>query len=209
MWAQCAPLRVADPVTLYIKRRLGAALWPMSECLRFHPALAYWHGAERLGMFPAMVAPIIAPDGRTVALHRTYLTADGDKADLPTAKKVTGAAGPLAGARIDLHKPANGMIGVAEGIETALAASTASGVPTVAAYCAGALATYIWPAGLQRLVIFADADKAGREAADALRSRALAARLHCEVLTPTTEGADWCDVWAARDAVLIETERAA
>ena len=58
-------------------------------------------------------------------------------------------------------------------------------------------------------MIFADADKPGREAANALRSRALAARLRCEMLTPTTEGADWCDVWAARDAVLIETERAA
>ncbi len=144
-----------------------------------------------------------------MALHRTYLTADGRKADVPTVKKLTGAAGPLAGACIPLHMPAHGVIGVAEGIETALAASQASAVPTVAAYCAGALAGYLWPAGVRRLVVFADADKAGREAAAALRARALAARLRCEVLTPTAEGADWCDVWAARDAVLIDAERAA
>ena len=85
-----------------------------------------------------------------------------------------------------------------------LAASLASGAPTVAAYCAGALGGYLWPAGVQRLVIFADADKAGHEAADTLRARALAARLQCEVLTPTTEGADWCDVWAERGAVTVE-----
>ena len=50
-------------------------------------------------------------------------------------------------------------------------------------------------------MIFADADKAGREAAYTLRARALAARLRCEVLTPKTEGSDWCDVFAAGDAV--------
>ena len=151
-----------------------------------------------------MVAPIIAPDGRVVALHRTYLHADGRKADVPSVKKLTGTAGPLAGACIPLHKPARGCIGIAEGIETALAAWLASSVPTVAAYCAGNLAAWQWPAGVQRLVIFADNDKAGREAADTLRARAMAARLRVDVMTPTDAGTDWCDVWAARDAVLIE-----
>ena len=103
-----------------------------------------------------------------------------------------------------MHKPARGCIGIAEGNETALAAWCASSVPTVAAYCAGNLAAWRWPASVQRLVIFADSDIAGREAADTLRARALAARLRCEVLTPTAEGTDWCDVWAERGAVLID-----
>ena len=79
----------------------------------------------------------------------------------------------------------------------------------MAAYCAGNLAAWQWPASVHRIVIFADHDKAGREAADKLRARALAARLRCEVLTPTTDGADWCDVWAVRDAALIEAGAAA
>ena len=209
MWAQCVPLRPGDPVTLYLKRRGLGGVWPLPELLRLHRALPYWQGAEKLGTFPAMVAPIIAPDGRTVALHRTYLTADGRKADLPSPKKLTGAAGPLAGACIPLHKPARGCTGIAEGIETALAAWCASAMPTVASYCAGNLAEWRWPASLQHLVIFADADMAGRDAAEALRGRAEAARLRCEVMTPTTDGADWCDVWAAGAGVLIETEGAA
>jgi putative DNA primase/helicase len=210
VWAQCVPLGPGDLVTLYLKRRGFGAVWPLPACLRYHRALPYWNdGAEKLGAYPAMVAPIIAPDGRTVALHRTYLTTDGRKADLPTAKKLTGAAGPLAGASIPLHAPARGVIGVAEGIETALAAWCASSVPTVAAYCAGNLAAYRWPAGVQRLVIFADNDNAGREAADTLRARVVRAGLHACVITPTHAGSDWCDVWAARDAVLIKTERAA
>jgi phage/plasmid primase-like uncharacterized protein len=139
-----------------------------------------------------------------VALHRTYLTADGRKAAVPSVKKLTEAAGPVAGACIPLHKPQSGVIGIAEGIETALAAWLASGVPTVAAYCAGNLAAWHWPGGVRRLVIFADADKAGREAAEKLRTRALAARLRAEVLTPTTPGADWCDVWAQRGAFTVE-----
>jgi phage/plasmid primase-like uncharacterized protein len=208
VWAQCVPLVAGDPVTLYLKGRGMGGVWPLPEVLRYHRALPYWHGAEKVGTFPAMVAPLIAPDGRMVALHRTYLARDGRKADVPTVKKLTGAAGPLAGACIPLHKPARGCIGIAEGIETALAAWCASGVPTVAAYCAGNLAAWRWPA-VQRLVIFADADKAGREAADMLRARVLAARLQCEVLTPASDGADWCDVWAERDGALIEAGGAA
>lgn len=203
VWAQCVPLEPGDPVTRYLKRRGFAGLWPLPDALRLHPALPYWQGAEILGRFPVMVAPIVAPDGRIVALHRTYLQPDGRAADVPSPKKLTGTAGPLPGACIPLYNPARGCIGIAEGIETALAAWCASGVPTVAAYCAGNLAAWRWPPNLQRLVIFADADRAGREAADTLRARALGARLRCDVLAPTTERADWCDVWAERGAVLV------
>ena len=209
VWAQCVPLVAGDPCALHLKRRGFGGVWPLPVALRLHRGLSYWHGGEKLGTFPAMVAPLVAPDGRTVALHRTYLTADGRKAEVPSPKKLTGAAGPLAGACIPLHRPVAGVLGIAEGIETALAAWCASGVPTVAAYCAGNLAAWRWPGGVQRLVIFADADKAGREAADTLRARALAAGLRADVLAPTTDGTDWCDVWAGRDAVLIDTGGAA
>ena len=200
LWAESVPMMPGDPVALYLKRRGFGGVWPLPDVLRLHRALPYWDGADKLGTFPAMVAPIIAPDGRTVALHRTYLTTDGRKAGVPSPKKVTRAAGSLSGAGIPWHKPARGCIGIAEGIETALAAWCASTVPTVAAYSAGNLAAWRWPAGVQRVVIFADADKAGRDAANALRVRALAARLRCEVLTPSTEGADWCDVVAMERA---------
>ncbi|MDL2339285.1 MAG: toprim domain-containing protein [Pseudomonadota bacterium] len=208
-WAQCVPVLSGDPCALYLKRRGLSEVWPLPEVLRLHPALPYWHGTEKLGTFPAMVAPIVAPNGRTVALHRTYLTTDGRKADLPSPKKLTSAAGPLAGACIPLHRPARGCIGIAEGIETALAARCASGVPTVASYCAGNLAAWQWPPGVQRLVIFADADKAGREAADTLRARALSRHLRCEVMTPTDVGSDWCDVWAASRPASMAAEVAA
>jgi len=207
MWAQCLPLVPGDAVTLYLKRRGFGGVWPLPECLRLHRALPYWHDGEKLGTFPAMVAPMIAPDGRMVALHRTYLHADGRKADVcGSVKKLTAAAGPLAGACIPLFKPERGCIGIAEGIETALGAWCASGVPTVAAYCGGNLAAWHWPAGVHRLVIFADHDEAGAEAGERLRARAHFAGLHVNVMTPTDPGSDWCDVWAQRDAVMIDAE---
>ena len=122
VWAQCVSLMPGDPVTLYLKRRGFGGVWPLSPVLRLHPALPYWDGDKKLGTFPAMVARMTAPDGCIVALHRTWLTRDGRKADVPDPKKLTPAAGPLAGACIALMKPSAGVIGIAEGIETALGA---------------------------------------------------------------------------------------
>lgn len=208
LWGQCVPTVAGDPVALYLAHRLRGELWPLPDCLRLHPALPYRIDGATVGTWPAMVARLSAPDGRLLALHRTWLTPEGRKAPTPgPVKKLTPTAGPLAGACIRLAWPgaaddpqAGPLLGVAEGIETALAARCASGVPTVAAYSADALAGWQWPPSLQRLVIFADADKAGADAADKLRQRARAAGLTVNVMTPTTPGADWCDVWAKRGA---------
>lgn len=209
VWAQCVPLVSDDPVTLYLKRRGLDGVWPLPEVLRLHRALPYWQDGEMLGTYPAMIAPLIAPNGRMVALHRTFLTRDGCKAGVPSPKKVTGAAGLLAGACIPLHRPVGGCVGIAEGIETALAAWCASAVPTVAAYCAGNLAAYAWPPGVRRLVVFADADLAGAAAAQSLKARAMRAGLSVAVMTPTTPGADWCDVWAQRADLAVAASEAA
>jgi phage/plasmid primase-like uncharacterized protein len=204
MWAQCVPISPDDPCSAYLTQRGLVGAWPLPEVLRFHPSLPYWNGLEKLGTFPAMVAPLIAPNGSTVALHRTYLTSDGRKANVPTPKKVTGASGLMAGASIPLHEPTGGVIGIAEGIETALATHFASGIHTVAAYCAGNMASYVWPPSVKRIVVFADADRAGVDAAQKLKIRAMQSGLSAVVLSPTTPGTDWCDVWMQRDTLTEE-----
>jgi putative DNA primase/helicase len=200
LWAQCETPTVGDPLTLYLQRRGMVDLWPLPSCLRLHRGLTYWHEGAPLGVFPAMVAPIVAPGGQVVALHRTYLTRDGHKADVPTVKKLTLAAGPLAGACVPLYRPSAGRIGIAEGIETALAAHCAAAVPTVAAYCADNLARWRWPADVRRLLVFVDADEAGHRAGDELVARAVRAGLQAQALAPSVPGADWADVWAAAGA---------
>lgn len=203
---QLRPLQLGDAGTMYLKRRGLGGLWPLPDCLRLHPSLPYWYAGRELGRFPALVAPITAPDGRVVSLHRTYLRTDGNKAHVPIVKKLTAAAGSLAGAAIPLGSMQNGLIGIAEGIETALAAWAGSGVPTVAGYCANALAGWQWPAGARRIVVFADHDRAGLDAAEALQARALKGGLRCEVHTPSEPGQDWADVWLSGQAPVIGTE---
>jgi DNA primase len=61
------------------------------------------------------------------------------------------------------------------------------------------LAAWRWPAHVRRVVIFADHDPAGIEAAAKLAQRVRDAGLRCDTLTPTDDGADWADVWAARE----------
>lgn len=204
LWRECSALVPGDPATLYLKRRGFAGVWPLPACLRYHPALPYWHDGEKIGTYPAMLAPLTGRDRRIVALHRTHLTRDGRKAEVPSVKKLTSASGPLTGACIAMFGPEKGCIGIAEGIETALAAWCASSLPTVAAYSAGNLAAWQWPVGSRRIVIFADHDPAGTEAADKLLHRARAAGMSVNIIKPTEPGSDWCDVWARRDAALIE-----
>lgn len=209
LWANTLPVSDGDPVSLYLRHRLplapGDAL-AVPDVIRWHPALPYWHDDEYVGRWSAMVAALHSPEGDLVALHRTWLCTDGSKAPTPgPCKKLTPAAGPVIGGCIRLVDSAEwsgAVLGIAEGIETALAARQASAVPTVAAYSAGALAGWRWPPALRRIVVFADADPAGAGAADKLRQRARKAGLSVSVLTPSTPGMDWADVWSRRAEVM-------
>lgn len=203
-----------DAVALYLRRRLGLAVRSIPKCIRAHGALGYFNDGQLVNVWTAMVAALQAPNGNVVALHRTWLRPDGQKADAPgPVKKLTLAAGPVSGGCIRLSWPETGRpletIGIAEGIETALAAQAASGIPTVAAYSANNLAAWHWPPGVRRIVVFADHDHAGIEAATRLKTRALTARVGCETLVPSSQGVDWCDVWASRTTASIDWEHAA
>lgn len=210
LWGECQPVEDGDPVATYLRRRVGIDAAQVPGCIRLHPGLAYFNEGVKVGTWSAMVAALRGPDGRLLALHRTWLTPEGRKADTPgPVKKLTSAAGSLSGGCIRLGWPTPGgtllSMGVAEGIETALAARQASSLPTAAAYSAHNLAAWQWPRGLRRLVIFADHDEAGQVSAARMRQRAQFAGLYVTVLTPVSPGADWCDVWAGMDAAGVTT----
>lgn len=197
LWESAQSVQPGDAVHQYLQAR-GLGAWDVPACIRLHTGLAYWHTdddgvLQKLGRFPAMLAPIVS-GGKLLAIHRTYLD-DGCKANVPTPKKLTAAAGPMQGACIPLAAPRGGVLGIAEGIETAAAASLGSGLPVVAAYCANALSGFFWPHGIERLVIFADNDTAGQQAAAVLAQRADKAGLIHKTLTPSKPGSDWADVW--------------
>lgn len=206
LWASSLPLMTGDPVTGYLKARGLAAVSPWPSCLRYHRALPYWHEGAVIGVYPAMVAAFHSASGEIVGIHQTYLTADGHKADVPCVKKMAPTAGALTGGSIPLAGVHTGVIGVAEGIETALAAGLGAGLPVVAAYSASCMAAYCWHKDVKRLVVFADHDAngTGQTAAHKLACRAQSAGLAVQVLIPSTPGTDWADVYA-RDGMEVGT----
>ena len=172
----CVP-PAGTPAETYLRGR-GLAL-PDSPDLLFHPDLADFE--TRRG-WPGMVALVRDAVGEaTSGIHRTYLLDDGS-GKAPPGKKMLG---PVAGGTVRLAPmPGDGRIGVAEGIETALAAMALFGVPTMAALSADGLRRWQWPEGTTHVTIFADAGHAGMQAAATLADRLNLADIPSRILAP-------------------------
>jgi phage/plasmid primase-like uncharacterized protein len=126
-----------------------------------------------------------------VGMHLTFLKPDGSGR---LEKKLAAGSKPL-GAAIRLYPfEAGKPLALAEGIETALAVHQAAGWPVWACVSAGGLAAVELPAGAREVVIAADHDKAGLEAAHALARRLLSEGRKVRLATPPREGQDWLDV---------------
>lgn len=201
LWAQAIPLdrRGAEVGRRYLEARglsLEAVL-PGLQNLRLHPGLEYREEGKVLGVLPALLARVEHPQHGLVALHRTYLAPDGrGKAAVPSPKKLTRPVfeGATVGAAIRLYPPEGEALALSEGIETALAVREASGYPAWATVSAGGLERVLVPEGVKGVLIAADHDRAGVEAAYALGKRLLLQGLKVSVVYPQEEGRDWLDV---------------
>lgn len=178
-----------NPVSLYLKSRKLKS----SPALRLHPGMPYYEQGDFLGRFPSMVVPFKSPEGKPLTFHVTYLTKSGEKAPVTAAKKVITPTAGLAGGAIRLF-PAAPVMGIAEGIETALAASERFQIPVWAAYSAVLLERFVPPTGVKTLHIFGDNDASytGQKASYNLANRL---HQHHEVLVslPTEVGTDFAD----------------
>ena len=182
------PVGDCDDALVYLA---GRHLLPLPDGLRAHAGAEYWHERQCMGRFPAILAPVRDIDGELVSLHVTYLH-DGRKLREHEPRKLLGPLTGRMGCAIRLGKP-EGVLGIAEGIETALAAWHLHGVPTWAAISATILAKFQPPAGVEKLVIYADRDVAGLEAAWKLRDRLA---IPCELHVPRPPANDWADALA-------------
>lgn len=187
VWGESNMVIKGDPVWLYLNRRTGIEVVPAD--LRFHPALKYSDG----GTHPAMLAIMRYPDNSGASIHRTYLTHDGQKAQVENAKKLMPGK-PLQTASVRLG-PVGRYMGISEGIETALAASRRFHVPVWAATSATLLEGWAPPAGAEQILIAGDNDASctGQAASFALARRLVREGYAVEVRMPGTKDRDWAD----------------
>jgi putative DNA primase/helicase len=190
LWRRADPLRTGDPVDLWFRHRgISVPIPPAS----LRTAMRVRHRGPPLTFHPAMLAQLTDPDATPVTLHRTWLTHTGTKAPVePVRMFCPGKVPPASAVRL---APPGPVLGVAEGIETALAAQQLFGIPVWACLTAGRLKTFQPPVGTTQLIVCADhdADGTGQRAADALASR-LTPRLPVEVRIPDIADTDWNDV---------------
>ena len=182
-------------------REARAIRGPIPEAIRFHAAapLAYpWtvYEGDKAPPRPrtAMVALAMNPE-RTEALgvHVTALQLDGSgKADMRAPRRMFG---DLGGAVVPLSAfPSDGVLAIAEGIETALAFRDLTGTPCWAALSTSGLRRFTPPRGTKRLIIAADSDDGG-EGLEAAKVCAERATRTCDaVVTPAPTSQDWNDV---------------
>jgi hypothetical protein len=192
LWAAAWPIG-GTAAERYLKRRGLAPAACLSPALRFLPAA--WHRQAPDGA-PALVAALSDESGAVRAVQRLYLTPGGGKALVDPVRM---ALGPFGRSSVRLF-PAEETLGVAEGVETALATRQLFEVPVWAACSASRLHVIALPADVRRVIIFADNDRPGLEAA---HKAALAFRREgrsVEVRPPERQGSDWLDVLASRDA---------
>lgn len=184
------PIERGDEACRYLAGR-GLRLYDLPENVRTHPGMQYRDGGAVVGTFPAMLATVTDAAGRAVSMHRTYIQ-DGRKAPVPAPKKLMQGL-PLAGAAIRLT-PVSRTLGVAEGIETALACLQQFDVPTWACVSAGVLEAFEPPAGVEHVIVFGDHDDnfTGQAAAYRLAHRLARKAIEVEVCIPPAPG-DWLD----------------
>jgi phage/plasmid primase-like uncharacterized protein len=175
----------------------------MPSDLKAVESLSYWHDGKQQGSFPAMIGIVRNLAGEIVTLHRTYLTTQGLKANVPTVKKLMSPAlsGATSGCAIQLYKPTK-KLAITEGIETALAVHLATNLPVWAAISATLLEKIKIPSSVEEVFIMADKDisGAGEHAAMNLAKR-LAALHTVKVVLPNRpipkghKSIDWLDVY--------------
>jgi putative DNA primase/helicase len=176
------------------ERYLRSRGLPLPQCadVLFHPDLTHWE--SRRG-FPGIVAVVRDQCGNPIGLHRTYLADDGTtKAPVDNPRKMLGATGRGA---VRLAELANGLLGLAEGIETALSVLAACPyLPVWVTLSASNLEQISLPPDAQRIVILADHDRsgAGQRAAEAAAHRLAVEGRRIWIALPPNEGDDFNDV---------------
>jgi putative DNA primase/helicase len=194
LWRSSRPVCTEDPVDRWLSGR-GVRMSTYPMCLRFGPRIRY--SGPPPSYHPAMLAMVTDAAGKPATIHKTYINIAGIKAPVEKARMFCAGSVPAGGA-VRLAPPAP-VLGIAEGIETALAAAQLFGIPAWAALNAGGVERFVPPTETKHLIIFGDNDQngVGQRAAYGLAAR-LSGRVQVEVKIPETPDTDFNDVLLER-----------
>ncbi len=167
----------------------GVAWLAASPALRFRGDTPHPEG----GALPAVIALVQDMSGAGVAVHRTYLAADGQaKANIEPQKA---SLGPVWGGAIRLAdaRPDTPLV-IGEGIETSASAGRLIGAPAWAAISAGNLGKgLILRPDIRDIIIAVDPDPAGEKAASQAAARWQAEGRAVRLARPS-DGLDFNDI---------------
>ncbi|WP_029074474.1 DUF7146 domain-containing protein [Kaistia adipata] len=194
MWDEATSIKDSLAET-YLRTR---GLWLPSVIiaggqLRFHPSCTFKLGDGSRLNAPAMLALMTdAETGEPRAVHRTALSPEGGKLDDPRLGNPKKMLGRARGAVVRLCPNQGPALGIAEGIENAVAAVCGGLGAVWAAGMAANLQSLPVLAGIETLRILADVGAAGEKAASECGGRWVDAGRQVEALYPKT--GDWNDM---------------
>lgn len=187
--------REAKPVSgTHAKAYLEArGIRAVSRALRFHPRTPLGPKGNTQYM-PALIAAVTMDHG-LVAIHRTFL--DPIQPALAAFDNPKRALGKMAAGAVRLFDPIDGKLGLAEGVESALAARALTQIPCWSSLGNERFGLVAIPESVSELHLFVDHDAGGDLAEE--RARGSYARENRKIITrrPRTRGSDWNDALQA------------
>ena len=187
LWTASTPLTGSDPASKYLHSR-GITLTP--ENIRYCEKC---YNKEKNSGIPALIARIQNKEGKPISLHRIYLQ------DVTPKKKLMPGTESLNGCAIRLFMPGgmfdDGVLGIAEGVETAVSCAQLFQIATWAAISTSIMESFEPPEGIRKIIIFADRDAnmAGQAAAYSLAKKLFTKDLIVSVEMPDEVG-DFNDI---------------
>jgi hypothetical protein len=186
IWKQAQPV-AGTPGENYLRLR-HCALPPPGGDLRFHAALF----CPEVGReFPALVARVTTVSGnKAIGIHRIWFRPGEPKAI--KKMRLGGCTEPVC-IRLWSDDAVTLTLGIAEGVETALAAAQRF-APMWSTIDAGQMTKFPVVRGIESLTVFADHDQVGLAAAKAVGQRYRQAGVNANFLRPKRVGEDFNDV---------------
>lgn len=175
---------IGGPAEAYL---ISRGLRPELAWTRLRTAVLRYPGA---GEHPAIVAPVTGASGALEGVQRTFLTGDGRKLPVRNPKL---SLGRVRGGAIRLAEPAAELV-LCEGLEDGLSLSQElPGACVWAAPGAGMLAAMSVPPVISSVIIAADNDAAGEQAARRAAERFASEGRQVRIMRPDPAFKDWND----------------